>query len=373
MTLTLNLDTAPDIRLVPPTMAEINGKLAGTTGLKAFSTFAGTGGSSTGYKWAGFDMIGASEFVPEAIESYTTNHPSTRMFPGDIRALDPVWLLNELGLDQGELDLFDGSPPCQSFSTSGKRHKKWGQEHQYSGSIGQRTDDLFMEYVRMVDGLHPKVFVAENVAGLVGGQAQGYFKEIWEKLSVAGPGYTVGAQLLRADRMGIPQIRPRVIIVGVRSDLAAAGKVPVFPKPWTPPVPLGPALRGMPEPEPGDFQFMKPGSRTHQAWANSNIWEENGCLRAAYKRIFAMNARFNWFRVNPYKPCPTIPAKVPCLLRWDEPRTFTTPEIKRIQSFPEDFNVTGSFAQRWERVGRAVPPAMMMQVAKTIAREIFGR
>ncbi len=124
----------------------------------------------------------------------------------------------------GELDLFDGSPPCASFSTAGKREAGWGKVKDYSDTK-QRTDDLFLEYVRLLRGLQPKVFVAENVSGLVKGVAKGYFLEILAALKASG--YRVTCRVLDAQWLGVPQQRQRTIFVGVREDL---GLDPVHPK-----------------------------------------------------------------------------------------------------------------------------------------------
>jgi DNA (cytosine-5)-methyltransferase 1 len=143
----------------------------------------------------------------------------------DIRKVRPEAILEATGLKVGELDAMEGSPPCASFSTAGKREKHWGKAKKYSDTV-QRVDDLFFEYVRLLRGLQPKVFVAENVSGLVKGVAKGYFLEILGKLKACG--YRVGCRVLDAQWLGVPQARQRTIFIGVREDL---GKDPVFPKP----------------------------------------------------------------------------------------------------------------------------------------------
>ena len=358
-------------KLGVPSMADINGRLAGSNGLKVISTFAGTGGSSTGYKAAGFKVLAAIEFVPEAVASYKANAPTTPVLDWDIRQVTPEQLMETAGVDKGELDLFDGSPPCSSFSFSGRRDEAWGEVKQYSGSIHQRTDDLFYEYIRMVDGLHPRVFVAENVPGIAYGEARGFFVDVFKRLQEAGPGYHVEARRLEASALGIPQKRNRMIFVGVRKDL---GKAPAFPSPLgVPPVKVAHAIDDLPSPAPGTYQELAVGTRTRMAWEHADIFKEQGNLRQAYLKLWGKNARYNWFKINPGLPCPAITAKVPCLLRWDEPRTLSLDEVRRIQSFPDDFVTTGTFGQQWERMGRAVPPMLMRAVATAIARDIFER
>src|SRR5262249_48769124 len=131
------------------------------------------------------------------------------------------------GKRAGEIDVLEGSPPCASFSTAGKRDKGWGRVRPYSDTR-QRTDDLFFEFARLVAGLRPKVFVAENVSGLVKGVAKGYFLQVLPALKAAGGGYRVTAKLLDAQWLGVPQARQRLFFVGVRADL---GLEPAFPAP----------------------------------------------------------------------------------------------------------------------------------------------
>lgn len=195
-------------------------------GLKVASLFAGCGGSSTGYRMAGFRVVWANEFVPIAQESYAANMDPATVIDGrsvvDVKGSD---ILRATGLGVGDLDVLDGSPPCQAFSTAGRREKGWGTERVYEHGASQKNEDLFFEYCRIRDELMPRTFVAENVSGLVKGTAKGYFIEILRRLKV---GYRVEAQLLDAQWLGVPQQRQRIIFVGVRDDLAAS---PAFPRP----------------------------------------------------------------------------------------------------------------------------------------------
>jgi DNA (cytosine-5)-methyltransferase 1 len=184
-----------------PSMAEI--EAIPWNGFNAISTFSGAGGSCLGYRMAGFKVLWASEFIPAAQEVYQLNHPGTILDTRDIRNVQPQDILDAIGLGVGDIDLMDGSPPCASFSTAGKREKSWGEVKKYSDTK-QRVDDLFFEYVRLLDGLQPKVFIAENVSGLVKGKAKGYFKLILQAMKDCG--YQVKAKLLDAQWLGVPQI-----------------------------------------------------------------------------------------------------------------------------------------------------------------------
>lgn len=207
-----------------PLMSEVR-KLR-PNGLKVASLFAGCGGSSTGYRMAGFRLVWANEFVPVAQESYAANmDPRTVLDGRDVAKVKGSEILEATGLGVGELDVLDGSPPCQAFSMAGKRDKGWGTERAYEHGASQKNEDLFFEYCRIRDELMPRTFVAENVSGLVKGVAKGYFLEILGRLKV---GYRVEAQLLDAQWLGVPQQRQRIIFVGVRDDVAGD---PSFPRP----------------------------------------------------------------------------------------------------------------------------------------------
>jgi tRNA (cmo5U34)-methyltransferase len=192
-------------------------------GFNVVSTFSGCGGSSLGYKMAGFRVLWASEFIPAAQETYRANHPGTILDTRDIRQVKASDIEAAIGMSGREIDLLDGSPPCASFSTAGKREAGWGTEKKYSDTT-QRTDDLFFEFARILKDLQPKTFVAENVSGLVKGSAKGYFIEILKALKECG--YRVSVKVLDAQYLGVPQMRQRTIFVGVREDLGVEPRHP---------------------------------------------------------------------------------------------------------------------------------------------------
>ena len=195
-----------------PSMTKVH-DLEGRNGFKVASTFAGGGGSSLGYRMAGFEAVWANEFDTHAADTYEANS-KVKVNRVDIRELTAEAVLQELGMAPDELDVLDGSPPCQTFSTAGKRR------------ISDPRSDLFFEYARLVRGLQPKVFVAENVSGMVKGVARGLFKMVLRELKAYG--YLVECHILDAQWLGVPQRRQRVIFVGVREDLELR---PAFPKP----------------------------------------------------------------------------------------------------------------------------------------------
>lgn len=228
-------DAKPPYRV--PSMREI--EALPPNGLRIVSTFSGCGGSCLGFRMAGFRTLWASEFVEAARDTYRANHPGVVLDERDIRTVTAEEILAATGLEVGELDVFEGSPPCASFSTAGKGAKAWGKVKAYSDTK-QRTDDLFLEWLRLLEGLKPRAFVAENVAGLVKGKAKGWFLDILARMNAAG--YRAAARVLDAQWLGVPQARQRVIFVGIREDL---GRDPVYPSPLSYRYSLREALPGL--------------------------------------------------------------------------------------------------------------------------------
>ena len=351
-----------------PTMAEIN-ELP-WNGLKVASTFSGAGGSCLGYRMAGYRVVWANEFVPIAQDSYCANKAlDCYLDRRDIKLVQPEEILERTGLAVGELDLFDGSPPCQAFSTAGKREKGWGKKKQYEHGASQCNEQLFSEYIRLLDGLQPRVFVAENVSGLVKGTAKGYFLEILAGLKACG--YRVKCKLLDAQWLGVPQSRQRTIFVGVRNDL---NMEPVFPKP----LPYRYSVRdALP-------WIMKAVHDTSGSFSCGEIQDEPApCVMTNRAGTHFVEAHIEHHgfakeneRTNIDHVSPAILASGAAQQRFEvvtgtTRRKFTIPEVKRICAFPDDFILCGSYAQQWERLGNSVPPFMMRAVAEVIRDEIL--
>lgn len=350
--------TKPAYRV--PTMREI--EALPWNGYRVASTFSGCGGSCLGYRMAGFRVVYANEFIEEAQRTYKANHPQSFLDTRDIREVRPQDVLERAGVERGELDLFDGSPPCSAFSTAGKREAGWGKVKAYSDKA-QRVDDLFFEYVRLIDGIRPKVFVAENVSGLVKGTAKGYFKRILAALQE--PGYRVSCRVLDGQWLGVPQMRQRTIFVGVRADLRHA---PAHPDPLPYRYTVGEAVAGLPPG--GEAKWLKPGTDTHRFWLASR---PGASLAEACRELTGKNSFLTHVKQSPARPANTITQGTQQLYHWEEPRTLTLQELRRIGGFPDDFVLTGDFSQRWERIGRAVPPLMMARVAEAVATKILDK
>lgn len=180
-------------------------------GKKVFGTFVCGGGSTMGYKLAGFDHLGGVEFTEHYSKVYKYNHNPKYFYLQDIREFNKR---TDLPDELYHLDMLDGSPPCAAFSTAGAREKNWGKTKEYEG-IQQVKDDLVYHYCDTIEKLNPKVFLLENVSGLSKGNAQTYLKKVVKRLSER---YNVQIFLLYAASMGIPQIRNRVFVIGLRKD-----------------------------------------------------------------------------------------------------------------------------------------------------------
>lgn len=334
-------------------------------GFNVVSTFSGAGGSCLGYRMAGYKVRWANEFIPAAQDTYRANHPDTFLNTKDIREVTAEEILEQSGLE--EVDLFDGSPPCASFSTNGKREKYWGKVKNYSDSK-QVVDDLFFEYTRILQGLQPKTFVAENVSGLVKGHAKGYFKRILAEMKSCG--YEVSARLLDASMLGVPQKRERLIFVGVRKDLCDKyGVHPCHPKPEKTVYTLRDALDGVVNSE-KELADAKVKDSTKYYEVLSKI-PKNPPHPIDGQSVMGPGKWFNCQRLSWEKPARTVLQGDNLHALPDEDRFLTISEVKRVMSVPDDFVLTGSKNQQQERLGRMVPPVMMSKVAKTIEEEIL--
>jgi DNA (cytosine-5)-methyltransferase 1 len=182
---------------------------------KVFSCFACGGGSTMGYKLAGFDVIGCNEIDPKMMEAYRTNHNPQFSF---LEPIQTFKLRDDLPPELYDLDILDGSPPCSSFSMAGSREDGWGKEKKFrEGQAEQVLDTLFFDFIDLAAKLRPKVVIAENVKGLLLGGAQKYVDAILTAFDKAG--YYVDFKLLDASKMGVPQRRERVFFYAIRKDL----------------------------------------------------------------------------------------------------------------------------------------------------------
>ena len=377
----------PDTNKPPyrvPLMSEI--REIPWNGFTVASTFSGAGGSCTGYRMAGFKVVWANEFVPAAQASYKANCASDSILDcRDIKLVQASEILAATGLKVGELDIFDGSPPCQAFSTAGKREKGWGKDKSYEHGAKQKNETLFDEYTRLLRGLKPKVFVAENVSGLVKGTAKGYFLEILAALKASG--YRVTCRVLDAQWLGVPQQRQRTIFIGVREDLNLE---PTHPKPLAYRYSVRDALPWIIGASVATHGFTKGDELTPDkpapavpasggaTYTGHQVEAETDTSRYVVQGLVAHSGYKKTIR--PFEePSQTIQASGASehlsgiIQTKTEKRKFTIDELKRICAFPDDFILCGSYAQQWERLGNSVPPLMMRAIASTIRDRILLR
>tara|TARA_R100001460_G_scaffold37667_1_gene72104 strand:+ start:1848 stop:2987 length:1140 start_codon:yes stop_codon:yes gene_type:complete len=353
------------------------------------STFAGGGGSSTGYRLAGGKILCINEFVEEAQNTYRENYPDTPILPGDIKQLSGKDFLDIAKLDVGELDILDGSPPCSAFSVAGKlshsrdgKHSDgWGQTKNYSdGKMVENIEDLFFEFLRVADDIKPKVIIGENVKGLTIGEAKQYFNKIQNTFEDIG--YDVVAKVLDSRYFGISQTRTRVFFIGVRNDITEKAGLNfmtignVFPQELPDVVPLKDALIDL-EYDAEEVKYLT------DKFIKTAYWKDTGSKMEIDppKVLTGMDYHhkghhFNLKRVSQYQPAPTLTAMgsndtTAGAFHWAEPRKLTIGELKRIQSLPDDFKLTGKWNQKSERIGRMVPPLMMKAIADSVYNKVL--
>lgn len=318
-------------------------------GNKVFGTFICGGGSTMGYKQAGYDHIGGIEIDKKIAEVYELNHKPKFLYLQDIREF---LKRDDLPEELYNLDILDGSPPCSTFSMSGNREDDWGIQKTFrEGQTQQTLDDLFFSFIALVDKLRPKVFSAENVKGLVYGNAKAYAKEIvaeFEKI-----GYNVQVFQLNAATMGVPQARERIFIIGHRNDLA-------FPKLQLsfnlPPITVGDVEKNV-ETIVGD-----PLSEAYKKW-----WVK--CKPGkALSSVHPKGSFFNTWKLSKWSVCRTIAStKAGKFTHYSMPNSVNDDFLKLCGTFPMDYDFNGIDPQYI--IGMSVPPVMVAQIAHQIKRQ----
>lgn len=318
------------------------------------STFAGCGGSSLGYRMAGFRELLAVEWNANAVETFRLNFPDVPVYHGDISALSVDECMRLAGVGPGELDVFDGSPPCQGFSFAGRRQ------------VDDPRNGLFREYARLLDGLKPRAFVFENVRGLVTGRMRAVYADIVKALR--GCGYETVTGVKMASYYGVPQSRERVIILGVRKDL---GVSPTLPRPITLPVAAGDALIGVQNDPKEVRELLEDAGRRAKVKMLWDMMEPGQSGDEVTGGSF-----FSMYKLDPERPCPTLTKSEENLglsgvLHWSERRKLTVAEAKRLSSFPDSFMFAGTRSDAMARIGNCVPPLLMKAIADHIKTEIL--
>lgn len=304
-----------------------------------------------GYKLAGFNVIGGVEIDPEMMRIYKKNHnPKYSYLMGvqDFNKLPDA----EIPKTIFDIDVLDGSPPCSSFSMAGSREDAWGKDKKFrEGQAKQILDDLFFDFIRTAEKLKPKIVVAENVKGLIAGAARGYVKQIFSQFDHIG--YDVQLFLLNASRMGVPQMRERTFFIARRKDL----KLPEIKFDFNEAaITLRKAVEGC---ETYSRKLLSPKIR--------NVWHKVSIGDSFSKSNDG--SFFSWRKMDPDKPSMTITA-TPCYCAWNEPKLLSNEEVRRIQTFPDDYDFDTTSVHYM--CGMSVPPLMMQRVALNIAELLLS-
>jgi DNA (cytosine-5)-methyltransferase 1 len=325
-----------------------------------FSCFACGGGSTMGYKLAGFDVIGCNEIDPKMMDAYIANHNPKYSY------LEPIQTFKkrkDLPKELYNLDILDGSPPCSSFSMAGNREKDWGKEKKFrEGQSEQVLDDLFFDFIDLAKELQPKIVVAENVKGLLIGSAKEYVKRIYKEFDQAG--YYCQHWLLNASKMGVPQRRERVFFICLRKDLAKPFLYQKDLFTLAPKLSLDFNEGGIPYLEIEQPEHEEKGK--HIPTGVLPYWERiepgRSCSDVHPKGHF-----FQELKLSKDKPLPTLRAGSNSYYHYETPRRLYDKEILLGGSYPLDYDLCGS--QAIYMVGMSVPPVMMAQIATKISEQ----
>ena len=317
---------------------------AAAHGSTAFSTFCSGGGSTMGMRLAGYDVLGGVEIDPRAAGAYRANNKPALLYVEDIRAFNER---DDLPDALYGLDLLDGSPPCTSFSFSGRRELDWGRARRFAeGGAEQVLDDLVLAYCDTVAKLQPKAAVMENVPGLAAGNAAAYLARALARLGAAG--YDAQLFRLNAALMGVPQSRERLFVIARRRGLG-----------W-PPLRLSFSERPIP------FGEVMDAADTHEDMqpAVRRYWElrrpgDRSIMHIA-RRVEGSGSFFNHKLLTRDRVASTVTSSSDNWL-FDVPRRLNVGELVKVSSFPADYDWCGM--RPLYLTGMSVPPVMAAQVA----------
>ena len=361
--------------------------------LKVIDLFSGVGGLSYGFAHDdNFEIVAANEILPNMAKAYSLNHPTAKVYAEDIKDFNAQKIEKDLGIKASEIDIIVGGPPCQAYSTVGKR------------LIDDPRGKLFQEYYRVLKEFNPKLFLFENVKGLLsmqGGELLKTIISLFESL-----GYKVQYKLLNAADYGAPQIRERVVIIGSKLETDFQYPEPthynpeetpdLFNKKLKPYLTLEEAISDLPfiksseesfeyssEPQ-NDFQkFMRknaPAKLMDHNSPNNNaklvkimeLLPDGGTPEDLPESLRPTSGFKNTYcRLWWKRPATTItrnlstPSSSRCI-HPKAPRPLTTREGARIQCFPDTYQFYGSRGDRNLQIGNAVPTFLSNAVAQTI-------
>jgi len=300
--------------------------------MKAIELFCGAGGLSEGFRMAGFEIKFGLDIDKDSIETFSKNHPEAVWQLTDIRKIDSI------GYGRG-VDVLLAGPPCQGFSTLGKRF------------IDDPRNYLYKEYMRLLKQIRPKWIVMENVPGLLN-LAKGKFAfQILEDYSDIG--YAVKMKVLNAADYGVPQTRKRVIFIGNRINKKISFPKRNVSKYKT----VGEAFSNMNRKL---YNNEKPNHTSEIVKMMAKIPQGSSKFE-----VFGKGYRFSYIRLHPDRPSPTV-CTAPTFIHPFEHRHITPREAARLQSFPDSYVFEGSRTSVYRQIGNAVPPLMAKAIAETI-------
>lgn len=337
----------------------------------AIDLFCGAGGLSYGFESAGFNILLGIDSDAKALEVFEANHKNAKSICGDITQIDYEDIKKVIGNQR--IDVIIGGPPCQGMSLSGPR------------KFDDPRNKLYLSYIRLVEEIKPRVFVIENVPGLVslfGGQIK---DSIIEKFT--NMGYEVQYKILCASDYGVPQNRKRVVFVGTRENVKF-----MYPEKKKDIVTCEMALSDLPplidelgeeiaiyETQPNnDYQRLMRARTTelfnHVAASHSekvkkiiSLVPDGGNYKSLPEEYQSTrNFHVAWTRFASQKPAPTIDTGHRHHFHYKYNRVPTVRECARLQSFPDDFVFSGNKTQQFRQVGNAVPPLMAQAIAERV-------
>lgn len=383
--------------------------------MKSIDLFAGAGGLSCGLKQAGFQPKLANELVPQYAETYRLNHPDTEMVVGDVRTVCEANLKQRLGVQEGEIDLVAGGPPCQGFSINAPIR-----------SLDDERNHLFKDFLRVVSAIKPKAVLIENVPGIVSLGRGTVVEQIYKELHAMG--YSVKHRILFAGHYGVPQMRFRTVFIGIRNlkgevtfpepeynakavtNFTGAKELclsvpPLFAQKLKPHTTVWDAISDLPEISNGETnspteyarsasseyqKYLRQGSKEVTAHYCAKVAQVNlerlkhipqggswrdipfDLLPAGLQRARRSDHTKRYGRLHPDALCSTVLTK--CDPHWGsffhptQDRIISVREAARIQSFPDSYKFSGSITQQYEQIGNAVPPLLGRAIGNEIAK-----
>lgn len=334
---------------------------------RTFSTielFAGAGGLALGVAKAGFRTLGLVEVDKDASDTLRRNRPEWRVINDDIANISCLDLQEYFGLKQGKLDLLSGGAPCQSFSYAGKRL-----------GLEDAKGTLFYHYAKFLEQLQPKMFLFENVRGLLTHDKGRTYKTITDIFESTG--YTFQKKVLNAWDYGVAQKRERLITIGIRNDLANQIKF-TFPTPHEYKPILRDVLLDCPKSEGTPYSEYK--RKIFELVPPGGYWRDipEDIAKEYMKSCWYMEGGRTGIlrRLSLDEPSLTVLTS-PSQKQTDrchplEPRPFTVRENARCQSFPDEWQFCGSIGSQYKQVGNAVPVNLAYDIAKQIKIALEG-